>query len=1006
MNHLKKVLSGQVLVIIILSALLGFADYKTDLNLGLDLKGGTQLDYKIDLAKVVEEDRTQLVEGVKEVIRRRVDGLGVAEPNIYVSNVADEYHVVVELAGISDIETAKSVVGKTIQLEFKEENPDKNDAEKLKWANDLAKTFYGKLTSGGDFKTLGETEQSENSGKVYSFTQKPTELSKLSEEMQKAVKGKSKGTILAPFEIKDGLTSDEQDNIIDLNGVAVVQIADKTIESKDVTSEIKVSARHILVSYSGADRSSATRTKEEALTRITEVQTKIKAGTKIEDLSKEYSDDQGSYDKGGDLGEFGKGVMTQVFEDAAFALQEGGVSEIIETPFGYHILQVYKKIGGTTTKEDVESYTINKIVYLTAPDEWKETALTGEHFKHADVAFNQAYQPYVSIEFDDEGGKMFEDLTGANIGKRIAIFVGGTMISAPNVQDKISGGSAQITGSFTLDEAQNLARDLNTGAIPAPIALSGQYTISATLGSEALDQSVKAGFIGVAVLALFMLLYYRVPGLIANIALTIYSLLLLFVIKTALPTALAILIALGIFVYLVHLILKSTDSGGEKFISFVISCFVLFFLTFVLSTKITLTLAGVAGVILSIGMAVDANILIFERIKEELKAGKGLHNAVEEGFKRAWDSIRDSNFSSLITCAILFYFGTSIIRGFALNLALGILISMFSAILLTRTFLLFTAETPLAKNLWLWGKPKKEQTKFLEFTKYKNFWLGLSGTAVVASFLLMGIFGLKLGLDFTGGTMLELKLGATATSETITSAIAEVGDFGEEQIVSTSEGTFLIRMKLLSEEEHAKILTKLTEKFTTAEELRFTTVGPTIGATLKTKALIALILTSMMIVLYISFAFRKIPRELSPWKFGLAAIVALIHDVAIVIGIFVLLGKFMGVEVDALFITALLTVMGFSVHDTIVVFDRLRENLRFRKDGEALSVTVDHALNQTMARSINTSLSVLITTIALLLFGAVSLKMFILALTIGIFIGTYSSIFVASFLLVSWNKRK
>ncbi|MBI4127091.1 protein translocase subunit SecF [Candidatus Peregrinibacteria bacterium] len=1007
MNQLKKVLTGQVLIILLMTGIIGVIGYKSDINLGLDLKGGTQLDYKIDLAKVAQGDQAQIVEGVKEVIRKRVDQLGVAEPNIYVSNIADEYHVVVELAGINDIEEAKAIVGKTIQLEFKEENPNPQDEEKLKLANEEATIFYNDLKAGGDFVTLGEAEQNAMPGQVYHFEQNLQELSKYSPEMQEAIKGKSAGTILAPFEISDGLTADAQDQMVELNGVAVVQIADKSTELKEITENIVVSARHILVSYTGAERSSSTRTKEEALTRAQEVKAKIDGGAQLADLSKEYSDDQGSYAKGGDLGEFGEGVMTPTFQDAAFALSVGEVSDIVESPFGFHIIQVYKKTGGTVTKQEVESYQINKIIYLTKADEWRDAGLNGEHFKHADVAFNQAYQPYVAIEFDDEGGKIFEDLTGANVGKRIAIFVGGTLISAPTVQNKIAGGSAQITGNFTIDEAQDLARDLNTGAIPAPITLSGQYTISATLGSEALNQSLKAGLIGVIALALFMLLYYRVPGLVANVALAIYSLILLFFIKSALPIAIAILLALGIFVYVVHLLLKSKDSGGEKFVSFIIACFVLFFLTFVFSSKITLTLAGIAGVILSIGMAVDANILIFERVKEELRAGKSLKTAIEEGFDRAWDSIRDSNFSSLITCAILFYFGTSIIRGFALNLALGILVSMFSAIMLTRTFLNFAAETPLANNLRLWGKPAHEKTGHMKFVKYKNFWLGLSGTVVLASFLLMGIIGLKMGLDFTGGTMIEVKLGSTdATSEQISTAIKEAGDFGEAHIVSTNEGTYLIRMKHLSEEDHNTVLAKLKEKFTSADELRFTTVGPTIGATLKNKALIALLLTSLMIVLYISFAFRRIPRELSPWKFGLAAIVALIHDVAIVIGIFVLLGKFMGVEVDALFITALLTVMGFSVHDTIVVFDRLRENLRFRKEGEALSETVDHALNQTMARSINTSLSVLITTVALLIFGAASIKMFILALTIGIFVGTYSSIFVASFLLVSWNKKK
>lgn len=1000
-------LAGQVLAILAMTGIISFVNYKSEINLGLDLRGGSQLDYKIDLAKVAEADRTQIIEGVKEVIRKRVDSLGVAEPNIYISNVADEYHIVVELAGIDEIEEAKATVGKTIQLEFKEENPNPDDEAKKKIANEKAGAFFAKLKSGSDFMTLGKEEEKTMPGQIFAIDMNLQEVSKYSTEMQEALEGKEKGEILAPFEINDGFTADESGVAVQLQGIAVVQILDKTVETKDVTEDLKVSARHILVSYKGAERSSSTRTQEEALARIQEVQSKINAGEKLEDLSKEYSDDQGSFEKGGDLGEFGEGIMTQSFEDAAFALQEGGVSDIVESPFGYHIIEVYKRTGGVTTKQEVVSYQINKIIYITKADEWKETALSGEHFKRADVAFNQAYQPYVAIQFNDEGAKLFEELTKNNIGKSIAIFVGGNLISAPTVQDAISGGSAQITGNFTISEAQNLARDLNTGAIPAPISLAGQYTISATLGNEALVQSLKAGLIGVAALALFMLLYYRLPGLIANVALAIYSLIILFFIKSALPTALAILISLGIFIYVVHLILKSRDSGGEKFMSFLIACFVLFFLTFVFSSKITLTLAGIAGVILSIGMAVDANILIFERIKEELRSGKNLKDSIEEGFQRAWDSIRDSNFSSLITCSILFYFGSSIIRGFALNLALGILVSMFSAIMLTRTFLNVTAETPWAKNLWLWGKAKGESTRHFNFVKYKKFWLGVSGAAVLASFILMTTVGLKMGLDFTGGTMLELKLSESANTESLDAALAELGEeYGEEQIVSTNEGTFLVRMKHLSEEEHNAVIAKLKEKFTDVEELRFTTVGPTIGSTLKQKALIALVLTSLMIVLYISFAFRKIPRELNPWKFGLAAIVALIHDVAIVIGVFVLLGKFMNVEVDALFITALLTVMGFSVHDTIVVFDRLRENLRFRKEGETLEETTDNALNQTLARSINTSLSVLITTVALLIFGADSIRMFILALTIGIFVGTYSSIFVASFLLVTWNKRK
>lgn len=1004
MNKLQKILAGKVLLILLFAGALGFINTLTDVNLGLDLKGGTQLDYKIDLAKVEEADRAQIIEGVREVIRKRVDSLGVAEPNIYVSNIADEYHVVVELAGISDIEEAKAVVGKTIQLEFKEENEEVSTDQKTK-AKEGADKFYASLVAGGSFEELGTADENADPGRVMWFPQPLQEISKYSDEMQAAIKGKAAGTILPPFEIKDGFTQDSQGNFIALDGYAVVQILEKGTAEVDKNSAASVSARHILIAYEGAERSGATRTKEEARTLAEEVLAKIKAGEKIENLSSQYSDDAGSKDKGGDLGKFEKGLMTEKFEEAAFALEPGQTSEIIETDFGFHIIETYAKEEAVSAKETVETYKLNKIIYITTPDPWKATELTGEHFQHADVMFNQAYQPYVAIQFNDEGAKLFEEITARNIGKQVAIFVGGSMISSPTVQDKISGGSAQISGDFTLEEAQDLARDLNTGAIPAPVVLSGQYNISASLGAEALDQSLMAGLIGIAALCIWMILYYRLPGLLAVLALAVYSLLMLFAIKVALPTGISVLVGLAIFIYIVHLILKSRDSNGEKFISFLLACIILFFVTFVLSTKITMTLAGIAGVILSIGMAVDANILIFERVKEELRSGKGLSEAIREGFDRAWDSIRDSNFSSLITCGILFFFGSSIIRGFALNLALGILISMFSAIMLTRTILLFTASTKLSENLWLWGKPKEKKITQFQFIKHTKPFFIFSGTLMTVLIVLSMVFGLKLGIDFTGGTMLEVKSTSTEmTAPTITETLGE--EYGAPHVVSTNEGTYIIRLKHLTEEEHDAINAKLSEKFTGLEEVRFTTVGPVIGETLKQKALVAILLTSLMIVLYIAFAFRKIPRELSPWRFGIAAIIALIHDVMIVIGVFAVLGRFFGIEVDALFITALLTVMGFSVHDTIVVFDRIRENLRFRKEGETLAETADLALNQTLARSINTSMSVLITTVALLIFGAESIRMFVLALTIGIVVGTYSSIFIASMLIVWWNERK
>ncbi len=1003
-------MAAKALLILLFAGTLSYFDWTSPLSLGLDLKGGTQLDYSIDLTSVDQADRDQIVEGVKEVIRRRVDTLGVSEPSIYISNVGSEYHIIVELAGISDIEEAKAVVGKTIQLEFKEEEPNPDNAAQEAWAKDDANSFLAAVNEGGDFVILGNQAKNSDAEQIHFNQIESQELSIYDQTIQDAIAGKEIGDIVGPIEISDGYAADSFGGVSEFKGFAMIQILDRSTEIEASEVEATVSARHILVSFAEAPNadSSTTRTKEEALARIEEVKAKIDAGESIENLSTEYSDDPGSKDKGGDLGSFGEGAMVQAFEEASFALDVGQTSDIVESEFGYHLITVYDKVEAGSTDKTVEKAALNYVVWSKTASPWKQEAgLTGKNFKHADVAFNSAYQPYVSITFDEEGAKLFEEMTGNNIQKKIAIFVGGDLISAPVVQAQISGGQAQISGSFTLEQAQALARDLNTGAIPAPVTLAGQHNISATLGQEALDQSLFAGLIGVLALALFMILYYRLPGLIAVGALGIYSLLILFIIKTALPLWLSILISLGVFAIVVHIILKNRDSGGEKFIAFLVACFVLFFLSMVLASQITLTLAGIAGVILSIGMAVDANVLIFERMKEEMKEGRTLHQAIDEGFKRAWDSIRDSNFSSLITCAILFYFGSSIIRGFATNLALGILLSMFSAIMLTRTMLTLVSDTKLADKLWLWSRVKKTP-KMWPIMKQSKIWGAISGSLALISIVAIAVFGLNLGLDFTGGTMLDLKLNnETATIQTVTDdinavATATEADFGTPQVVSADNGEFIIRIKHVSEEQHDALIAQFKISSPKLEEVSFTTVGPTIGATLKTKALLALILTSVFIVLYIAFAFRRLPREVSAWRFGVSAIVALLHDVIMVIGFFVILGHFYGVEIDALFITALLTVMGFSVHDTIVVFDRIRENLKYRDSGETLRETTNKALNQTMARSVNTSVCTLITIVALVLFGADSIRMFVLALVVGISAGTYSSIFIASPLMVWW----
>lgn len=1039
---MKRFLSLKLLLIVVTTLVLGFFDLPssmqekilpvspqwlkdTKVHLGLDLQGGSQLDYKINLDNVPAGDRENLIEGVLEVINKRVNGLGVSEPNIYRSSVADEEHIVVELAGIKDLEQAKATVGKTIQLEFKEPK-EQVDPEEEKKSRDEAQSFLNRILAGEDFAVVGQEASQNNPSRIkYNEDKEFVDINKLGEPMKQAVEN------LNPGDLVKNLVDNPNSYSVDASGELVpnpMLVAMKVLDKKsELKYDKEINVSHILISYQGAQGAdTATLSEDEAKKKAEELKDQIVKGANFADLAKANTDDGSTLEKGGKLPvAINKDTPTpfgEVFRDAALKLENNGdLSEIIKSDFGFHVIkaeEIKRDVNVTEVK-------LAKINFSLSPDPWKATGLTGEHFVHADVVLNQLGNPEVTIRFNDEGGKLFEELTGklAPGNKRMAIFVGGEFISAPSVQTKIAGGQAQITNLGSFESAKNLARDLNTGAIPAPIILTGQYTIGATLGESALQDSITAGIIGLIALAFWMVIQYRLPGVLAVLALFIYSIILLFLIKSELHTGIAVGVAILIFGFVINILLKAKDSGWEKFISFMIAVFGFFFFSFLLKTPIVLTLAGVAGVILSVGMAVDANILIFERMKEELRDGHDIKAAIENGFARAWSSIRDSNFSSLITCSILAYFGSSIIRGFAINLAAGILISMFSAITLTKTFLMMAGRTKLGKSKILFGVAKqREPWKIVEKRK---MWFGFSGTLIAISIISLAFFGLKLGIDFKSGTLLEVKFEQEVTKEKLESSLKEIDEAinnGGLQVNQPEEGSkvdlkgahvlsagesnhFVIKTSYLSNEQHDAIKAELEKKLGKFEEPRFTTVGPIVGKTLKQKAVIAISIALVMIILYISFAFRKIPKSLNPWRFGIAAMIALVHDLLITIGLFSILGATMDVEVDSLFITALLTVLGFSIHDTIVVFDRIRENLKFQSSNESLAETTNKALTQTMARSINTSLSTLITLAALLIFGSPSIFYFILALFVGITVGTYSSIFIASLVIVAWQER-
>jgi len=335
---------------------------------------------------------------------------------------------------------------------------------------------------------------------------------------------------------------------------------------------------------------------------------------------------------------------------------------IVELPGIKDVNQAIALIGETAElefREGILDKSIDSSNQVISSDyvAWKDIGLTGAQFARAEAQIDQSSsslvrKPVVAIEFNADGAKIFADATKRNLKKPLAIFLDQNLLSAPTVQDEIKEGKAVISGNFTLEEAKRLAIQLNAGALPVPVKLVSQNNIGATLGEEAVVKSVLAGLIGILMVLLFMLIYYRLPGFLASIALIIYAILTL---------------ALFIFV------------------------------------PVTLTLAGIAGFIISIGMAIDANILIFERMKEEIREGRSIIAAIDAGFYRAWSSIRDSNIATLITCVILYYFGSGLIRGFALTLGLGVVVSMFTAVTVTHTLLRLVAGTPLVKNFKIWG---------------------------------------------------------------------------------------------------------------------------------------------------------------------------------------------------------------------------------------------------------------------------------------------------------------
>lgn len=598
-------------------------------RLGLDLQGGTHLVYEADMEQIPEEDRGDALEGVRDVIERRVNAFGVAEPVVQTTTTGGTYRVIVELAGVLDVKDAIAQIGETPVLEFKEPGQELD--------RDLTPEEQAQLDTAQAADRANAEAALKRARAGENFDALVAELS--ADRNKELTKGVFDGLSTAsPYYAP--MVQAVLDTVTQPGRVVpkVVESAEGLIVEKYLSQEqgTDMLLSHILVCWKGATACASEQSQLDASIAINAVKEQATQAN-FADLAKQYSSDTSGVGDG-DLGWIAPGELVPAFEAAAQTLEIGAISGAVETEFGYHL--IYKRDARPVT-----TYTAQRILLpLTSATDiagnvspWTNTDLSGKHLKRASVQFDPSTNaPLVSTQFNDEGAELFGALTGRLVGQPIAIFLDGEAISTPNVSQAIYGGEAVISGDFTLDEAKVLAQRLNAGALPVPVNLLSQETVGPTLGLASLEKSVQAAAIGFALVALFMIAVYRLPGALAVLALVLYALLNL-------------------------------------------AAYRLF--------GVTVTLSGIAGFVLSLGIAVDANVLIFERMRDEYRSGRDLVPAIDDGFTRAWAPIRDGHLTTLISAAVLYSFSSSFVRGFALTLGVGVLLSLFTAITVTRAYL-------------------------------------------------------------------------------------------------------------------------------------------------------------------------------------------------------------------------------------------------------------------------------------------------------------------------------
>lgn len=571
-----------------------------------------------------------------------------------------------------------------------------------------------------------------------------------------------------------------------------------------------------------------------------------------------------------------------------------------------------------------------------------EASLTGDTLVDAVVKFDQSRfnEPYVGITLNPKGAEVFAKVTGDNVGKRLAIVLDGVVQSAPVIKERIPRGEAQITGNFSVTEAGDLAIILRAGALPAPIKVEEERTIGPLLGQDSIRTGVRATIIGGLLVLGFMLVYYFAAGLIANVALALNLLL--------------ILGFMGLF-------------------------------------NATLTLPGIAGLILTIGMAVDANVLINERIREELKVGKSLRAAVAAGYHKAFNTILDSNITTVAAAVILFRFGTGPIKGFAITLTMGIAASMFTALVVTRVIF----------DLLMNAKILTKLPMIKLFPETKIDFIGKRWFCYVISALLLiaGLFAFwqrgerNYGVDFSGGTVVQYAFQKDIRMNEVRGILSEIG-LGEASIQQFKDRPKEIAIK--TKEDRSTDIESILKKRLPDNSfavLRVETVGPAVGRLLKKNATWSMLWGLLAIMIYVAIRFNI--------KYGIAGVIALLHDVFLAMGALALTQR----QFDLTIVAGLLTIAGYSINDSVVVYVRIRENLKLLKKG-TLKEIINLSINQTLSRTVLTTLTTLLVVVSLFLFGGKVLNDFAFCLLIGFISGIYSTTFIATPLLVAWERRR